>query len=54
LSTMGTPSPCAFRRVGDPQVPLHITSVRRFPVRPTCFRHIAVEEVFSKPHNRAY
>ena len=34
LSTMGTPSPCVLRRVGDPQVPLHITSVRRFPVRP--------------------
>ena len=36
LSTMGTPSPCASRRLGDPQVPLHITSVLRFPVRPAC------------------
>ncbi len=35
LSTMSTPSPCVvFRRLGDPQVPLHITSVLRFPVRP--------------------
>src|SRR5947208_1415188 len=37
LSTMDTPSPCISRRLGDPQVPLHTTSVRRFPVRPTCF-----------------
>lgn len=36
LGTMNTPSPCTFRRLGDPQVPLHITSVRRFPVRPAC------------------
>src|SRR5947207_10001869 len=33
---MDTPSPCVSRRLGDPQVPLHTTSVLRFPVRPTC------------------
>jgi hypothetical protein len=37
LSTMGTPSPCVSQRLGDPQVPLHITSVRRFPDRPFTF-----------------
>jgi len=53
LSTMGTPSPCVFRRLDDPQVPLHTTSVRRFPVRPFAFSSIAMEEVFRKSHNRA-
>src|SRR5260370_26467822 len=42
LSTMDTPSPCVSRRLGDPQVPLHITSVRRFPVRPFAFSSIAM------------
>src|SRR5258708_2113304 len=53
LSTMDTPSPCVSRRLGDPQVPLHITSVRRFPVRPFAFSSIAMEEIFRKSHNRA-
>ena len=35
LSTMGTPSPCVPRRLDDPQVPLHTTSARRFPVHPS-------------------
>jgi len=35
LSTMDTPSPCVFRRLGDPQVPLKLWSECRFLVR--CF-----------------
>src|SRR5205085_2046846 len=42
LSTMDTPSPCASRRLGDPQVPLHPTSVLRFPVRPTCSHRVSL------------
>ncbi len=33
LSTMGTPSPCVSRHVGDPQVTLYLRSVCRFPLR---------------------
>src|SRR5260370_13419547 len=33
-STMGTPSPCVSRRLGDPQVTLYLWSVCRFPLRP--------------------
>ena len=30
---MGTPSPCVFRHLGDPQVTLYLWSVCRFPLR---------------------
>ena len=33
LSTMGTPSPCVSRHVGDPQVTRYLRSVCRFPLR---------------------